>query len=158
MQPYDRPTEQMMAKFYGTLSEKDKRRYAAIEALKLGHGGRVYIAEVLGCDRNTIQAGIQDLQGLPQKTSPDPRVRQAGGGRKNYEQMYPDIDACFLNVLKNYTAGDPMDDSVHWTNLTPKEIAVRLADTHQIDVSVTVIKKLLKKHHYGRRKAQKKRV
>ena len=148
----------MMAKFYDTLSEKDKRRYAAIEALKLGHGGQVYISDVLGCHRNTIQEGIQDLQALPQKATYDPRLRQPGGGRKGYEEMYPDIDACFLDVLQTYTAGDPMDDQVRWTNLTPREIAARLADTHQIDVSVTVIKKLLKKHHYGRRKAQKKTV
>lgn len=158
MQAYDSTTEQMMTKFYGTLSEKDKRRYAAIEAFKLGHGGQVYIAELLGCNRDTILEGIRDLNRLPKKTSYDPRVRQAGGGRKTYEQMHPDIDVCFLHVLQNYTAGDPMDDQVRWTNLTPKEIAVRLADTHQIDVSVTVIKKLLKKHRYGRRKAQKKTV
>ena len=158
MQTYDRATEQMMVKFYGTLSEKDKRRYAAIEALKLGHGGQVYIAEVLGCLLFQAEDGIRDLQGLPQKTSYDPRVRQKGGGRKGFEEMYPDIDACFLDVLQNYTAGDPMDDQVHWTNLMPREIAARLAQTHQIDVSVTVIKKLLKKHHYGRRKAQKKTV
>jgi hypothetical protein len=25
--------------FYGTLSEKDRRRYAAVEARRLGHGG-----------------------------------------------------------------------------------------------------------------------
>lgn len=37
--PYDTSIEQEMKKFYGTLSEKDKRHYAAIEALKLGYGG-----------------------------------------------------------------------------------------------------------------------
>ena len=35
MKIYDPRTEQVMRKYYGTLSEKDKRRYAAIEALKL---------------------------------------------------------------------------------------------------------------------------
>ena len=29
----------LMRKFYASLSEKDRRRYAAIEAKKLGHGG-----------------------------------------------------------------------------------------------------------------------
>jgi hypothetical protein len=31
-----------MVNFYNTLSEKDRRRYAAIEALKLGWGGTTY--------------------------------------------------------------------------------------------------------------------
>ena len=156
MQRYDLATEQTMSKFYATLSEKDKRRYAAVEALKLGHGGRIYIAEVLGCNRSTLREGIKDLQALPPNPSYDPRLREVGGGRKGYEEKYPEIDGCFLDVLQNYTAGDPMKDQVRWTNLTPREIASRLKDTHQIAVSVTVIKKLLKKHNYGRRKAQKK--
>ncbi len=58
MIPYDVSVEQEMRKFYDTLSEKDKRRYAAIEALKLGHGGTVYISQVLKCSRKTITKGI----------------------------------------------------------------------------------------------------
>lgn len=42
MQTYSPEIEQAMKKNYATLSEKDRRRYAAIEALKLGHGGQVY--------------------------------------------------------------------------------------------------------------------
>jgi len=33
----------MKHKVYNTLSEKDKRLYAAIEAIKIGHGGITYI-------------------------------------------------------------------------------------------------------------------
>ena len=40
MQPYPLEIEQAMKKYYATLSEKDRRRYAAVEALKLGHGGQ----------------------------------------------------------------------------------------------------------------------
>ncbi|MCA1837503.1 MAG: hypothetical protein LC674_01595, partial [Actinobacteria bacterium] len=39
--------------YYQSLSEKDRRRFAAIEAIKLGHGGIRYIANVLGCDPHT---------------------------------------------------------------------------------------------------------
>lgn len=153
MKPYDLPTEQMMQKFYRSLSEKDKRRYAAIEALKLGHGGIVYMSQVLGCHRTTITEGIQEVHSLPDAPSYDPRLRQPGGGRKRYDETYPGIDAPFLEVLQNDTAGDPMDEQIRWTHLTPHQIATRLADIHQISVSVTVIKKLLKKHNYRRRKA-----
>ena len=44
MQSYRPEIEQAMQKYYATLSEKDQRRYAAIEALKLGQGGQSYIA------------------------------------------------------------------------------------------------------------------
>ena len=36
---FDESTEQKMGAFFQTLSEKDRRRYAAMEAVKLGHGG-----------------------------------------------------------------------------------------------------------------------
>ena len=44
MLPYTEEIEQLMHKYYSTLSEKDRRRYAVIEAKKLGHGGITYIA------------------------------------------------------------------------------------------------------------------
>ncbi len=40
--PYDADTEIAMKRFYDSLTEKDKRRYAGVEALKLGHGGQKY--------------------------------------------------------------------------------------------------------------------
>ena len=40
MSPYLPSIETHMRAFYQCLSEKARRRYAAIEAHKLGHGGR----------------------------------------------------------------------------------------------------------------------
>ena len=59
---YGKSVEEGMINFYDSLSEKDKRRYAAVEALKLPHGGRVYICGLLGCDLKTIQQGLSDLE------------------------------------------------------------------------------------------------
>ena len=36
MESYPREIERDMKNFYGSLSEKDRRRYAAVEARKLG--------------------------------------------------------------------------------------------------------------------------
>ena len=69
MPPYPAAIEELMKKLYQTLSEKDQRRYAAIEALKLGHGGQSYIARLLGCSRTTIAEGIKDLDTLQRSTS-----------------------------------------------------------------------------------------
>ena len=50
-----------------------------------------------------------------------------------------------------------MNDEVLWTNLTHDEIAQRLCQDHGITVSETVVIKLLKKHQFKKRKAQKKK-
>jgi hypothetical protein len=158
MTPYPESTEQFMRKLYETLSEKDRRRYAAVEAQKLGHGGITYIAKVLGCAQSTIAIGIKELTELPAGSSYDPRIRRPGGGRKRYDESHPGIDEAFLDVVKDNTAGDPMQENVLWTNLTRREIAQRLEEAHGIQVSETVVEQLLKKHDFTRRKAQKKRL
>ena len=69
--------ERSMQALFASLSERDRRRYAATEALKLGHGGSCYLAALLGCSERTIRRGITELAGLPQP--PDRRVRRKGG-------------------------------------------------------------------------------
>ena len=73
---YSPEIEHAMRIFYDSLSEKDRRRYAAIEAAKLGHGGTEYIAALLGCDPKTIRRGRQDLDQLPDGLGD--RVRKKG--------------------------------------------------------------------------------
>ncbi len=68
--------EQAMRSFYDSLSEKDRRRHAAIEVAKLGYGGVEYIASVLGCDPKTIRQGQHNLGHLPDDLGD--RVRQRG--------------------------------------------------------------------------------
>jgi len=77
---YKKPIESEMRKFYNTLSEKDKRRYAAVEAMKLGHGGIAYIAKLLNCAPKTISQGIKDLESMPIESEYTRHVRQPGGG------------------------------------------------------------------------------
>jgi len=156
MTPYPEAIEHLMRKYYGTLSEKDRRRYAAIEAQKLGHGGLTYIAQVLGCAQSTIAAGIQDLAALPEGSGYEARIRRPGGGRKSAVETVPDLEHAFWAVLDPHTAGDPMQADVRWTHLSCAEIVERLHQAHGIAVSEPVIKQLLEKHNFTRRKAQKK--
>ena len=67
-----------MKAFFDSLSEKDRRRYAAVEAEKLGHGGQEYIASVLGCSERTIRQGRDDIEQLPEDEA-EGRVRKKGG-------------------------------------------------------------------------------
>ena len=98
---------------------------------------------------------MDEVRGLASDSQPEDWVRRPGGGRKGVEVTYPDIDDKFLGVLKHHTAGDPMDETVRWTNLTRAEIAEKLAQEHAIHISPPVVGQLLKKHNYRRRQAQK---
>ena len=77
MDGYEKPVELQMVNFYRSLSEKDRRRYAAVEAGKLGHGGVAYIARLFGCDPDTIRHGMADVEQLP-RDSAEGRVRKKG--------------------------------------------------------------------------------
>ena len=70
-----------MRSFFNTLSEKDARRFAAVEASTGGHGGITLIAEILGLSTRTIQRGIAELDHLDTDPAAG-RVRRPGGGRK----------------------------------------------------------------------------
>jgi len=155
MQPHAPDVEAAMQRFYSSLNERDRRRYAGVEALKLGPGGRNYVARVLGCSRRTVTKGAKEISGMSGQET-DARIRVVGGGRKPYSQQWADIDEKFLAVLRDHTAGDPMDETVRWTDLTPGEIVTALREDHRIRVSPWVVRQLLQKHHYRRRKAQKK--
>ena len=146
-----------MRKLYQSLSEKDRRRYAAIEALKLGDGGISYISRILAADRNTIAKGIKELKSESDTTFNQHSIRRKGGGRKTSESLIPGLNETFLEVLKFSTAGSPMDEKIKGTNLTQQEIVEGLK-VHGITVSVTVVQKLLKKHGYVKRQAQKKQT
>jgi hypothetical protein len=78
---YAPEVEELLKGFSRTLSEKDRRRYAALEAARLGRGGVQYIAGVLGCSTRTIIRGDAELDQLPEDPAAG-RVRREGGGRK----------------------------------------------------------------------------
>jgi len=146
--------EAQMMELYNRLSEKPKRQYAAIEALKLGYGGTSYIASLFGCSPKTIRLGIKELN--REEEHPE-RDRKPGGGRKQVLDKNPVINEVFLRLLKEHTAGDPMDEFVKWTNLSCEEIRSLLAE-EGIKVSRNIVKKLLKKNGYVKRKALKKKA
>ena len=62
MVAYSAEIQRMMKRLFTSLKEGDRRRYAAIEAAKLGHGGIEIIASILGCDPKTIRAGLDELE------------------------------------------------------------------------------------------------
>lgn len=82
MQLMDSPAiEQSLREFAATLNEKDRRRFAAVEAKQRGHGGIRYIASVIGCSEKTIERGLAELDQLADDPAAG-RIRRPGAGRK----------------------------------------------------------------------------
>ncbi|MDQ3248997.1 MAG: hypothetical protein M3Q45_07260 [Chloroflexota bacterium] len=152
LEPYGQEIEEQMKNLYQSLSEKDQRRYAAIEAKKLGYGGISYICRLFACDPSSVKNGLSELE-TPLKAK-EKRIRKAGGGRKRILEIKPKIDAAFLEIMTPHTAGSPMDETIKWSNLSRDKIADELADKG-FAVSVTVIDQLLTKHDFRRRQAFK---
>jgi len=76
MEDYAPEVERVMTRLFDSLGEKDRRRYAAVEATKLGHGGVEYIACLFGCDPKTIRQGQAELEGADDLDTG--RVRKKG--------------------------------------------------------------------------------
>src|ERR1700746_797789 len=102
---YRAEIEQLLRQYYQSLSEKDRRRFAAIEAIKLGHGGTRYIAQVLGCDPQTVREGLRELTQLPDDPAGH-RIRKRGGGRKKTEAKHPELIQQVQHTIQDRTAGD----------------------------------------------------
>ncbi len=151
-QKYSEEVEEQMITFYRNLSEKEKRRYAALETEKLGYGGQKYICGLLGCSPTTLRVGREEL--LHGSSTEDQSVRRPGGGRKKIREKIEGIDEEFLEIVGENTAGSPMNEEVKWTNLGLRGISKAFKEKGY-EVSEHVVKQLLKKHKYGKRKMQK---
>jgi len=145
--------EQLLRQYYQSLSEKDRRRFAAVEALTLGHGGTTDIANILGGDPHTIQEGIRELKQLPDDPA-GKRVRQPGGGRKKTEAKHPALLQHVQDTIKERIAGDPMRDDVLWTDVTPQEMTDRL-HTHGVCAGPRIVRRLLDTLGLARRQIAK---
>jgi hypothetical protein len=165
---YSDEIEQAMRILYSTLSERDRRRYAAIEPAKLGHGGISYISSVLGCSHKTICRGQYDLSVLSdglvlrkripgtRHAPPDEplrplheaagvqvgeRIRRPGGGSKPIEMRRPGIEAVLEEILTDEAAGDPMGGK-RWVRSSLDHLSKALND-RGYDASSTVVSRLL---------------
>ncbi len=69
--------------FCSLLDEKQRRLYAGLESLKLGHGGDRRMAELLGMGVGTVARGRRELLERDIELG---RTRKVGGGRKTTEK------------------------------------------------------------------------
>jgi len=96
----------------GDLDERGKRRWAASEAIALGHGGITAVALATGLSDRTIRTGIKELQS--ETPLPSGRQRRPGGGRKPLEHSQDDLIDAIDRLVEPTERGDPQSP-LRWT-------------------------------------------
>lgn len=82
MDGYSGEIEEQMVRFFDSLNERDRRRYAALEAEKLGHGGVAYISQLFSCDPKTIRHGKSELHDKDSLETQRQRKKTAAARRR----------------------------------------------------------------------------
>ena len=124
----DNATSNRINKMLLHLDERQKRLYLAAEAESLGRGGIKIISEYTGVHRNTIAAGIKDLNDgtiLNGERQGSFRIRKEGGGRKNTLEKYPEIKDELRGLVENNCFGNP-ENPLLWTTKSLRKLAKEL--------------------------------
>ena len=127
------------------LDEQGRRRFAAAEALALGHGGVTLVSKVTGIARSTINRGIDEIK--ERRSAGEGRVRRPGSGRKPKTEQDPTLLENLKKLLEASTRGDPMSPLL-WTSKSLDKLSVALRDIGH-DVCPNVVAKLLRKLGYS---------
>jgi hypothetical protein len=135
------------------LDERQRRAFAAAEAKVIGRGGVSQVAAATGVARNTIMAGMEELEGTSNEfltaspLAPAGSTRRSGGGRKPATDKDPTLVAELLELVEPSSRGDPQSP-LRWTCKSLRVLADELkARGHAI--SHVVVGRLLKAQGYS---------
>ena len=78
-------TKAAIVLFYSMLDEKQRRLYAGLESLRVGHGGDRQVAKLLALNEKTVAKGRKEL--LSGEIAID-STRRKGGGRKTIQKKF----------------------------------------------------------------------
>ena len=105
-------------KIKNDLTERTRRRWAAAEALELGHGGVSAVSRATKLTPRTIRHGISEIasqgDGSGDDALPEGKQRKPGGGRKKLSAKQPGLLDALEKLVEPYTSGDPMGP-LRWT-------------------------------------------
>lgn len=126
-------TAQLKAKYERlgpVLNERQRRLWAASEALALGRGGITWVAQATGLSRMTVRAGIRQLQQQqrqPEAVLAPDRVRRPGGGRRPLTATDPTLVRDLERLVDPVTRGDPRSP-LRWTCKSTSKLAAALQE------------------------------
>jgi transposase len=129
----------------GELTERARRRWAAVEAQSLGNGGISAVCAATGLARSTIRRGLAELQS--DESLDQGRQRRAGAGRKKAVETDPQLRAALEQLVEPDSRGDPQSP-LRWTCKSTRRLARALtAQGHA--VGPTTVRRLLKQAGYS---------
>jgi hypothetical protein len=127
------------------LDEQSRRRFVALEAQAVGHGGVSVMSEISGLARSTIYRGLSDIR--DKVSAPPGRIRKEGGGRKKKTIEDPTLVVDLKSLVAPATRGDPMRPLL-WTSRSLRNLVTELAKKGH-HVSPTVVGDLLRGMGYS---------
>ena len=149
----DSPIAQRWELMRERLDERQRRAFAAAEAKVLGRGGVSQVVAATGMARNTVMAGMQELEGSSNEfiaavpLADAGSTRRSGGGRKAATQKDPSLVPDLLALVDPTSRGDPQSP-LRWTCKSLRVLADELkAGGHAI--SHVVVGRLLKDEGYS---------
>ena len=149
----DSPISQRWSLMRERLDERQRRAFAAAEAKVLGRGGVAQVIAATGMARNTVMAGMHELEGSSNEfLSATPlaaagSTRRGGGGRKAATHKDPSLVPDLLALVDPTSRGDPQSP-LRWTCKSLRVLADELkAGGHAI--SHVVVGRLLKDQGYS---------
>ena len=126
------------------LNERQRRLWAASEAICLERGGVTMVANATGMSRTTITRGIKELQ--EEKTLAKNRVRQEGAGRKKVTEKQPNLLPSLDALVEPTAKGDPMSP-LRWTTKSTHRLCNNLRE-QGFDISPRQVCRLLHELEY----------
>jgi Rhodopirellula transposase DDE domain len=127
------------------LNEQSLRRFVALEAQALGHGGVSLMSRLSGLARSTIYHGLSDIRN--NVSAPPGRVRKQGGGRKTKSSEDATLVVDLKSLVEPVTRGDPMQPLL-WTTRSLRNLVNGLAKKGH-KVCPTVVGDLLRGMRYS---------
>jgi Rhodopirellula transposase DDE domain len=127
------------------LDERDRRLFAANEAMAHGHGGVMAVSAATGLARSTINRGIREV--CSNRNEVVKRVRRPGAGRKTAVTHQPGLPAALETLIEDAIRGDPCSP-LRWVSRSQRHLVKALAE-QGFRASQWVVAKLLRDMKYS---------
>lgn len=127
------------------LDERDRRLFAANEAMAHGYGGVMAASAATGLARSTINRGIREV--CSNRKEVVNRVRRLGAGRKTAVTHQPGLPAALETLIEDAIRGDPCSP-LRWVSRSQRHLVKALAE-QGFRASQWVVAKLLRDMKYS---------
>ena len=104
------------------------------------------MSDVIGMSRNTIDAGLKELE-RQEEAAPSGRARRTGGGRKKATEKQPGLLEALQEIIESAIRGDPETDLL-WVSMSQRHL-VKALQARGFKVAQRTVGPLLKDLGYS---------